>query len=134
MWKVWDFHERFSSIKMPRNLVTSTFSIFVSSISILKFNSGLLLCLLLKYHENNFMDDKWKFIWYKPIWDFLKFMINTFSKLAKVSVGKQNICVIGENNIIDNILIPVSKIISNLSVGKTLDTVQVELMQTDVMI
>ena len=32
MWKVWDFHERFSSIKLPRNLVTSTFSIFLSSI------------------------------------------------------------------------------------------------------
>ena len=38
MWEVWDFHERFSSIRMPRNLVESTFSIFLSSISIFFLN------------------------------------------------------------------------------------------------
>ena len=47
MWEVWDFHERLLSIKMPRNLVTSTLSKFLLSISILKFRSGLLLCLFL---------------------------------------------------------------------------------------
>ena len=29
---------------------------------------------------------------------FLKFMINNLFKLARVSMGVQNICVIGENN------------------------------------
>ena len=49
MWEVWDFHDR--SIKMPRNLVTSTLSIILSFISILKFRSGLLLCLSLNIME-----------------------------------------------------------------------------------
>ena len=46
MISVWDFQERVLSMRIPRNLVTSTFSICLTSISILKCRSALLLLCL----------------------------------------------------------------------------------------
>ena len=48
IWQVWAFQVRLLSMKIPRNLVVSTCSIPLSSISILKFHIGLLLYLFLK--------------------------------------------------------------------------------------
>ena len=53
---------------------------------------------IFKYHEVGFIHVQWKFIKSKPIWDFLNFMIDNFFELATVSMGEQNICVIGGND------------------------------------
>ena len=48
IWDVWAYQDKLLSIRIPKNLVVSTFGIHLLSIPILKSCIGLLLCLFLK--------------------------------------------------------------------------------------